>query len=368
MAKTRDKADGGTRTARRRPLPKRRFGAVALLAAAGIAGGLLASTVASAGADTQTVTLGSTLGTPSQNICVSGFNCTYVPFHLNLSTPELQVPFDGTVTSFSVNSGSATGKVELRVLRPAGNGEYTGAGTSPKETLAATGVNTFVVSLPVKAGDVLGLDNDSSAILFDTSDPTYITAVYSPGLADAATSAPTGTQQNGYRLLLSAVVQQSASTTTTTTTGGTTTTMTTPPPVAPALTALKQSHRLWREGNKRARFSRAQQPPVGTKYSFTLNEAAQVRFVFRQLLSGRRTSNGCVAPTARNHGNHHCTRVRVRGVLSFAATSSGAHRLFFDGRLPTRRLPPGTYSLAIAAAAGGLRSGVQTLGFRIVAS
>src|SRR5260370_10460116 len=97
---------------------------VALVAAA--AGVGLAIGVGSGGASGSaptTTTLGSTTGTPSQNICLAGFDCTYVPF-ASAASPGLQVPLDGNVTSFSVNSGSATGSVQLRVLRPAGNGKF----------------------------------------------------------------------------------------------------------------------------------------------------------------------------------------------------------------------------------------------------
>ena len=86
-----------------------------LLLVAGLAGAAVAIAVGTAGAATQTATLGSTTGTPSANICVASINCTYVPFS-NVSVPELQVPFDGTVTSFSVNAGSSGGAVQLRVL------------------------------------------------------------------------------------------------------------------------------------------------------------------------------------------------------------------------------------------------------------
>src|SRR5437764_3327363 len=106
-------------------MPRRMTGALLALAAA--AGGTgLAVLVGSAGAATPaltTTTLGSTTGTPNENICVAGINCTYVPF-ASAADPGLQVPVNGNVTKFSVNSGSATGTVELRVLRPAGNGEY----------------------------------------------------------------------------------------------------------------------------------------------------------------------------------------------------------------------------------------------------
>jgi len=329
-----------------RPPSIPRCPAAALLAAV-VTAVVAATTVEAAPAE---VTLGGTGGTPSGNICVSGFSCTYVPFHLNQSSPELQVPADGTVTSFSVNAGSAGGKVRLRVLRPASGGRYTGAGTSPEETLATTGVNTFDVSLPVRAGDVLGLDNDSSAILFDTSDATYLTSYWRPALADGATSAAPF-MQNGYRLLLSATVIV---------------TPTISPPRPPKLTRLTQSHRVWREGSRLATVARAQRPPVGTTFSFRLDHAARVRLAFSQLLPGRRVGGRCVAVTSRNRRRGRCTRAVARGSLRFDV-AAGAHRIAFQGRLSrTRRLPVGGYRVAVSAAATGLTSAVRTLGFTIV--
>jgi len=163
-----------------------RSGIIASLAALA-AGGGVAAMVSAAGAATgpTTVTLGSTSGTPSQNKCVDA--CTYVPFS-NAGVPAVQVTGDGTVTSFSINSGSTGNQVKLRVLAPAANGQFTGAGTSPAETLTG-GVSTFAVSLPVKAGDVLALDNADSAIVFATVGGTALTAYYElPPLADGATA------------------------------------------------------------------------------------------------------------------------------------------------------------------------------------
>ena len=199
-----------------------RGGLLALAASA--AGVALAVAVGSAGASSTAVvstTLGSATGTPSQNVCSAGINCTYVPFSWAAS-PTLQVPVDGKVTSFAVNSGSATGSVQLRVLRPAANGQFTGAGTSPAESLAG-GPQTFTVSLPVHAGDVLALDNSTSALLFDTSSANPVFSAYYelPSLADGSTAAPNNNKP-GYRLLLSAVV--TGTTPTPTTTGGTTVT------------------------------------------------------------------------------------------------------------------------------------------------
>ena len=174
-----------------------------LLAIAGVICGALAiaSVAFAASAATHQVTLGSTAGTPSSNICVAGFRCTYLP----ISQPKLRVPFNGTVTRFRVKAGSSSGKVWLRVLRPAGHGKFTGVGTSRPEALRL-GLNTFQVSLRVKAGDLIGLDNGSSALIFDTSRAAAVTDYFElPRLRDGHTAAPNHAQA-GIRLLLSATV------------------------------------------------------------------------------------------------------------------------------------------------------------------
>jgi PASTA domain len=155
-------------------------------------------------AEADTVTLGSTAGSPTQNICSAGFECTYVPFN-NVYSPALVVPFDGTITSFAINSGSATGTVKLRVVRPAAGGRFTGAGTSAAATLTG-GVQSVATSLPVRSGDLLGIENDSAALLFDVGTSTTFTAYYQlPALGDGASAAPNNIRYPS-RLLLSAVL------------------------------------------------------------------------------------------------------------------------------------------------------------------
>ncbi|MBV9817544.1 MAG: hypothetical protein JOZ07_04255 [Solirubrobacterales bacterium] len=345
-----------------------------------VAAGVLAATaMKSSGAASQTVTLGSTSGTPNQNICPAGTNCTYLTFSSG-STPALQVPFDGTVTGFSVNSGSSGGTVRLRVLRPAGGGQYTGAGTSASDTLA-DGPNSFSTSLAVKAGDLLGLDNATSALLFDTSSIEPDVQYFQPGLADDQTGAP-GQVEGGYRLLLSATVQAAATPTTTgttpgttgpTTTSRTTSTNTTPtsPPTPPSrthrtprLSGVHQSHASWSEPSKAG----GKSGPVGTTFSFQLNEAAQVQLHFYQQLPGRRVGGGCVAPTASNHARRACTRLLLRGGLS-PRGSAGSNQVAFRGRLTGGTvLAPGHYALLITATSAGRRSGVARLAFTILAS
>lgn len=276
------------------------------------------------------------------------------------------MPFNGTVTSFSVNSGSSSGSVELRVLRPAGGGKYTGAGTSPPEPLNGT-TSTYNVSLPVRAGDILGLDNDSSALVFDTTSPTPITAYYEPasagpsGLPDGTTAQPNN-NKSGYRLLLSATVQQST-TTTTTTTGTTTTTTTTTAP--PQIANPRQSHKTWREGNKLPKISRVR-APVGTTFSFVLNEPARVSLSFTQHTVGRRVGGKCKPQTAANRRKPRCQHAKLQGTLRFNA-GGGTVRVQFQGRLPRKKLPLGSYTAQIIAADSlGHLSNAAALAFTIV--
>jgi hypothetical protein len=358
----------------------RRAWLVAALAAA--AGVMTAAVISRSEAATQTVTtLGSTDGTPSANLCPTATTqgatdgCTFVPFS-SVGNAELQVPFDGTVTGFSITAASAGGTVRLRVLRPAGGGQYTAVVSSAPATLALNG-NTFTTSLPVKAGDLIGLDNDSSALIFDATSTVPLTAYFQPALADGQAGAPNQLAA-GTRLLLSATVQAAAPPTTTpmtTTTGSATTPQTTftattpptgspPPAPAPQLNGIHQSHASWREPSKTGGNS----GPVGTTFSFRLDEAAQVHLSFDAQLPGRRLGGGrCVAPTAANRARRSCTRSVLRGGLNQNG-NSGANRVAFRGRLPRgTKLAPGRYELLITATSAGRHSNVARLAFTILA-
>jgi hypothetical protein len=156
-------------------------------------------------AGAETVTLGSTAGNPTLNLCAGGSECTYIPFN-NAYSPSLVVPFDGTITSFSVNSGSSGGTVTLRVVRPATGGRFTGAGTRGPVPIAG-GLQSAATSLPVRTGDLIGLENANDALLFDTGTQTTFTAYYQlPALGDGASAAPSNISGTR-RLLLSAVLQ-----------------------------------------------------------------------------------------------------------------------------------------------------------------
>lgn len=148
------------------------------------------------------------------------------------------------------------------------------------------------------------------------------------------------------------------------------------PPVAgpgpsnvPTVSNASQSHAVWREGKKAAALSRTskKKAPVGTTFSFTLDQSANVRFVFAQQVGGRSVKGRCVAQTKSNRRKRACKRTVTRGTLSFAA-HSGLNKLAFQGLLTrSKKLPPGRYTVLISAAnAAGRRSATRSLRFTIV--
>ena len=92
-----------------------------------------------------------------------------------------------------------------------------------------------------------------------------------------------------------------------------------PSRAAPALSDVTQSHRTWRSSDGKGKHRR----PVGTRFGFTLSEAAKVRLTFTVQLPGRRLGRGCVRVTRRNRRHHACTR---RG-SSNSLTKAGSQAL-----------------------------------------
>jgi hypothetical protein len=137
--------------------------------------------------------------------------------------------------------------------------------------------------------------------------------------------------------------------------------------IAPTLSSVSQLHSRWREGTRQATLARSHRPPVGTRFSFTLNEAAKVGLAFTHRVPGRRVRGRCVAPSHRNRGRPPCLRTVTAGTLSFSG-HSGRDIVAFQGLLSrTRRLSPGRYTVTITALnAAGQRSSPRSLRFTIV--
>ncbi len=148
-----------------------------------------------------------------------------------------------------------------------------------------------------------------------------------------------------------------------------------PAPIAPAsaptLSNLGQSAKTWREGKLLAQLSstgakRKKKLPVGTTFSFKLDQPAQVTFTFTKATPGRKVGKRCVAQTHKNRHKRRCTRTVVAGTLAFSA-HAGTNKVRFQGLISRRKkLKPGTYKLLVVATVAGKRSRTGTLSFTIV--
>ena len=77
------------------------------------------------------------------------------------------------------------------------------------------------------------------------------------------------------------------------------------------------------------------QPPIGTTFSFSVNENARVSLAFTQVVDGREIKGQCIAQTMQNRESRSCKRTVTRGTLSFRALS-GRNSLSFQGHLRAR--------------------------------
>ena len=65
-------------------------------------------------------------------------------------------PAAGVLTSWSVNEGPGSGSLGMKVFRPLGGGAYLVVGHDGPRPLTPNSLNTFPVSIPVLAGDIVG--------------------------------------------------------------------------------------------------------------------------------------------------------------------------------------------------------------------
>jgi hypothetical protein len=139
-----------------------------------------------------------------------------------------------------------------------------------------------------------------------------------------------------------------------------------PPLAKPSLTSVTQSSAVWREGRGLPQISRRKRRPIGTTFSFALNEQAAVSFRFTRLAPGRIAGHKCVAKNQRNAKGKSCQRTVTEGSLSLTG-HAGTNRLVFQGRISSsERLKPGRYLLTTAATNTAGTSTAAALSFQIV--
>jgi hypothetical protein len=471
-----------------------------------------------------TVTIGAPdlSGNDAQLGCFANPTCTATLAQLTQPTQGvfLRVPADGVITAWRIHghaNGGSDGTLALRVLRPAPDGiSFTGVATSGAVAAGDTdGSPAHAVSIPVRAGDQIGVDTTANALVFATGASGADTGIWSGGLADGATMAPSGTDQNE-RLMLNAVESLPAAVSSVSPSSGSTVggeavtirgsdldgatgvsfgatpagsftasptqiTATAPPhaqgtvdvrvtspggtspttdadlysyvapgvsapsiaiaspadggtylrghlvavsysctapkgttvtscagPVAngapiddstlgshrftviaqdsdggsatmtatytvasvllnPKLSTASETNRTWREGNALPQVSAKRKPPVGTTFSFGLNEPASVTLSFTHRAPGRKAHHKCVVQTRTNRHAARCTRVILAGHLIING-HPGTNKIRFAGRIShTNKLKPGRYTLTITATGPQhVRSAPRSLNFTII--
>ena len=138
----------------------------------------------------------------------------------------------------------------------------------------------------------------------------------------------------------------------------------------PTVSNFTQSHREWRAGSALARLARSASGraiPIGTAFSFDLNEQASVKLSFLREATGRRVGGRCAPVTRRNRRRARCRLSTPAGTLSFTGRP-GRNRAYFQGRISvSQALTPGGYALTIAATnSAGQHSAPRSLHFTIL--
>ena len=258
-----------------------------------------------------------------------GVSCTYV--QTSGGTPVAVSPVDGRVVRWRLKSGSSGNAVTLRVLRPAGMG-FAAVASSATETVTQ-GVNTFVSDLPIKAGDVLGLDNASDGLFFTSAPAISLPLVkyFQPALGPGAMGAPSN-QQTNLELLMNADVTPDAGGGTPGggTPGGGTPGGGTPggdtPSSRPAISRLRLKPATFPAASSGGSVAH-RRTSSGTRVSYRLSVEANVAFRVERRRTGRKKGGKC--RLGAHSGGRRCTRyTRLRGGFpltgSRARTSSGS--------------------------------------------
>jgi hypothetical protein len=331
---------------------------------------ILAAAAAAPGvSDGAVTTIGpQTLTTGTANDSFGGG--TYIQFAGAMPSPEYVSPIDGTIVTWRIASGSAGSPVRLRVLRPAGGGKFTGVGTSAVAETTGSPPDTFATSLPVKAGDVIGVDNESSSLMFATGILGNYPALFKAGLADGSPAATPEARaaDADYQLQVNADIQPTSKGGGSSGGGGTGGSGSRGgsgggQPGSPTLAGLKVSPNAFSAAGSGGSAGKGK-PKPGATVSYTDSQAATTTFTVLQKQPGRRRQGACVKPQHKPRGKH-CTRLVIIG--SFTHTDgAGANSLHFTGRVSGRGLKPGGYELqAVARNASGLTSKPVATGFHV---
>jgi len=157
-------------------------------------------------AQARTITVGSVLPPGATGKPFEGVQTLF-----NTALPEkganLVSPVDGAIVRWQTQELKG-GPFALRVLRPTGSGGYTAAGASTPVIPAAPGLQTFSANIPIKAGDLIGIDptNPTDEIGVVSAVPGASVGFIFPPPFEGAT-VPASGSKSGEEIALRAEVQ-----------------------------------------------------------------------------------------------------------------------------------------------------------------
>jgi hypothetical protein len=132
------------------------------------------------------------------------------------------------------------------------------------------------------------------------------------------------------------------------------------PTPSASVSSFSESAPKWRRSGKASKHK----PPVGTTFTFTLNQAATVTLAFSEPGAGRKVSGKCVARNAKNRRKPSCALTLGTVALTGKA---GKNSVKFTGKLSGGALKPGGYTITLTAkGADGRSSKPISLKFTVV--
>jgi Domain of unknown function DUF11 len=126
-------------------------------------------------------TVGSDLSkTPTTSLCAT--SCTAFGISSTSGAPVAAAPSDGVIVRWRVRSASPAATITLRTLQPSGS-SYAGVSASDSQTVPS-GTSTYAARIPVKAGDIIGVDMSGSAKIFVPS-TAFGSQIFNPPLTSS---------------------------------------------------------------------------------------------------------------------------------------------------------------------------------------
>ena len=184
--------------------------------------------VAAVAAGATTVSVGSVM---PPTFTSTPFEGVRTQFNTALPEPGAIVasPVNGAIVRWKVQ-GAVGGPFTLRVLHPNGSGAYTAIGASQSAKPLGPGIETFSTQLPIRAGDLIGIDSsnptdqigvadrgrsrlrdlldaavrklDQRAVLVEVAQEIELSAEVQPAPAITAVSPPEGSVLGGEKVTI----------------------------------------------------------------------------------------------------------------------------------------------------------------------